>query len=242
MLQRPGFNVATVGSVVLVVIHLIIFSTGGIYSNESEGGLRDVIVLGGLSWDGVASGQVWQIFTYLWLHGGWGHLIVNVVLFYYGCARLSHVLSEPRILALFLATGIGSGLIHIFAQAVFPGLSRDPLVGASGGVMGLILAYFALSPGSRMLLIPVSASNLAKGVLIASSLLFMLTPSLGVPLFRDLGQGLVDLFGEGVFRIAHLLHFSGGLIGWIAIPGFFPKLMTLEDLVRMRKKSELAGS
>ena len=241
MLQMPGFNVATVGTVIMVVIHLIIVNTGGIYPDGPEGGVRDLIVQAGLSWEGVSSGQIWQIFTYFWLHGGWMHLVFNVILFYYACARLSHVLSEPRILALFLAASIGSGLIHIFAQAVFPGMPRAPLVGASGGVMGLMLAYFALSPGSRMLLIPISANNLAKGFLIASLLLFLVTPTLGIPFLSDLGHWLVGLFDESFFQIAHLLHFAGGLIGWVTIPGFFPKLLTLEDLVKMRDRSEIAG-
>ncbi|MDA7888059.1 rhomboid family intramembrane serine protease [Akkermansiaceae bacterium] len=223
----------------MVVIHLVIVNTGGISPNGPEGGIRPLYLQAGLSWEGVASGQVWQIFTYFWLHGGWSHLILNVILFYYSCARLSHVLSGLRILVLFLAVSIGAGLIHIFAQAVFLGLPRVPLVGASGGVMGLLLAYFALSPGSRMLLIPVSANNLAKGILIASALLFVATPSLGIPLLRDLGQGLEELVPR-LFQVAHLLHFAGGLIGWVAIPGFFPKLLTLEDLVRMRNQSEIS--
>ena len=107
--------------------------------------------------------------------------------------------------------------------------------------MGLLLAYFALSPGSRMLLVPVSANNLAKGILVASALLFVATPSLEIPFLSDLGVGLVDLLGPGLFQIAHLLHFAGGLIGWVSIPRFFPKLLTLKDLVRMRNQSEIVA-
>ena len=241
LLQAPGFNCATIGSVTMIIIHILVMSTGGVFPDGAEGGLRSLYIQLGLTWEGVSSGHVWQLFTYFWLHGNWGHLVLNVILFYYSCARLSHVLSSSRILVLFLAVSIGSGLIHISAQAVFDGMPRDPLVGASGGIMGLLLAYFALSPGSRMLLIPVSANNLAKGILIASALLFVATPSLGIPFLNDLGGGLVDLLGPGLFQIAHLLHFSGGLIGWVSIPRFFPKLLTLEDLVRMRNQSEIVA-
>jgi len=241
LLQTPGFNFATIGAVAMVVIHVVIVSTGGVVTDGPEGGLRSLYIQLGLTWEGVSSGQIWQLFTYFWLHGNWGHLVLNVVLFYYSCARLSHVLSSSRILVLFLAVSIGSGLVHVSAQAVYEGMPREPLVGASGGIMGLLLAYFALSPGSRMLLIPVSANNLAKGILIASALLFVATPSLGIPLVSDLGRSLVSLLGPEIFQIAHLLHFAGGLIGWVSIPRFFPKLLTLEDLVRMRNQSEIVA-
>ena len=241
LLQAPGFNCATIGAFAMIFIHIAIVSTGGVFPDGPEGGVRSLYIQLGLTWEGVSSSQVWQLFTYFWLHGSWSHLVLNVILFYYSCARLSHVLSSSRILVLFLTVSIGSGLIHIFAQAVFEGMPREPLVGASGGIMGLLLAYFALSPGSRMLFFPVSANNLAKGVLIASALLFVATPSLGIPLLSDLGGGLVGILGTGLFQIAHLLHFAGGLIGWVSIPSFFPKLLTLEDLVRLRNQSEIVG-
>ena len=241
LLQVPGFNCATIVSVVMIIIHIVVVSTGGVFPDGAEGGLRLLYIQLGLTWEGVSSGQVWQLFTYFWLHGNWGHLVLNVILFYYSCARLSHVLSSPRILVLFLAVSIGSGLIHISAQAVFEGMPRDPLVGASGGVMGLLLAYCALSPGSRMFSIPVSANNLAKGILISSALLFVARPSLGIPFLSDLGEGLVDLLGPGLFQIAHLLHFAGGLIAWVSMPRFYPKMLTLEDLVRMRNQSEIVA-
>lgn len=235
MLQAPGVNTATFGVLIMVAVHLGVHS---VYSVLGESAVNSLYYRGGLSWEGVREGRVWQLFTHNWFHGTWSHLLLNAALFYYAAARLSHVLSSWRILTLFLICGMGAGLIHILAQAAFPGLPSQPLVGASGGVMGMLLGFFALSPQSRMLLIPVSARNLAKGILISSSLLFMVTPGLNIPLMSDFGRWLESAFGGGIFQIAHLAHFVGGLLGWVLILRFFPRLLNSADLAKMRIERE----
>lgn len=235
MLQTPGVNTATFGVLIMMAVHLGVLS---VYNVLGEAAGNSLYHRGGLSWEGVRQGQIWQIFTHNWFHGAWSHLLLNSALFYYAAARLSHVLSSWRILTLFLICGMGAGLVHILAQAAFPGLPSQPLVGASGGVMGMLLGFFALSPESRMLLIPVSARNLAKGVLISSSLLFIMTPGLNLPLMADFGRWLEGAFGGSIFRIAHLAHFVGGLLGWVLILRFFPRLLNSADLAKMRIECE----
>ena len=90
-----------------------------------------------------------------------------------------------------------------------------------------------------MLLIPVSARNLAKGVLISRSFLFIVTPGLNLPLMSDLGKWLEGAFGPFLFQIGHLAHFVGGFLGWALILKFFPRLLTREDLDKMRLEKEL---
>ena len=107
--------------------------------------------------------------------------------------------------------------------------------------MGMLLAFFALSPDSKMLFLPVSARNLGKGVLISSAFLFLVTPGLNLPLMSNLGLWLEGAFGPILFQMAHLAHFIGGLLGWVMIPRFFPRLLTSEDLIRMRNEQELAA-
>ncbi len=235
MLQAPGVNAATFGVLLMLAVHLAVLS---VYSLWGEMAVRSLYTSGGLSWEGVRGGRIWQLFTHNWFHGTWSHLLLNAALFYYAAARLSHVLGSWRILILFLICGMGAGLVHILAQAAFPGLPGQPLVGASGGVMGMLLGFFALSPESRMLLLPVSARNLAKGVLISSFLLFIMTPGLNLPLMADFGRWLEGAFGKSVFQIAHLAHFAGGFLGWALILRFFPRLLTRDDLERMRIEGE----
>ena len=219
----------------MLAVHLLansVYQLGGMTASNT------FYLGGGLSWNGIQRGQLWQIFTHIWLHGFWTHLILNAFLFYYAAARLSHVLSSWRILGLFLICGTGAGVAHVLAQAVFPALPSGPLVGASGGVFGLLLGFFSLSPGSRMLLIPVSARNLSKGVLISSAFLFLFTPGLNLPLMSEAGSRLVLWFGTKIFQISHLAHFVGGFLGVLLIPRFFPRLLTRDDLSRMRQEAD----
>lgn len=239
MLQSPGLNTATFGVLLMLAVHLAVdalYQQGGIVAQN------EFYLSAGLSWEGLSKGQLWQLFTHMWLHGNWSHLILNAVLFYYASARLSHLLSSLRIMILFLICGLGAGAAHVMTQAFFPDFTQLPLGGASGGIFGMLLGYFALSPDSRMLLIPASARNLGKGVLISSSFLFLLSLGLNIPPLEQLRVWLEGAFGEKLFKIAHLAHFVGGLLGWLLIPRFFPRLLTRDDLARMRTESESIGT
>lgn len=234
MLQRPGWNAATIGVIVMVVVH---FASYAVFWWGGEESYESFYRKGALSWSGVSQGEGWQFFSYFWMHGSWSHLLINAVIFYYAAARLSHVLSSGRILLLFVLCSVGSGVVHVFAQLMFPGLPQGLLVGASGGV-GLLLGYFLLSPDSRMFLLRISARNLGRGVLISSLLLFLVTPGLGVPVMAEFGLWLEQGFGSVIFQVAHLLHFWGGMMGALCIPYFFPRLLSLDDLMEMRAKRE----
>jgi membrane associated rhomboid family serine protease len=238
MLQAPGWNLATIGSAILILVYFAVwlaFLAGG------EEVYRDIYLKwGGLSWEGVASGKVWQLVTHSFLHGTPLHLVINVLLFYYAAARLSHFLSTWRVVALFLLCVVGSGLAHVIAQAVFPNL--DVLVGASGGITGLLLGFFSISPESRMIFFKVSAGNLSKGVLIASLVLFVVSPALGLPVVSNLGRIMQGVFGPSIFQAAHLVHFAGGALGWFLLARFLPRLLNRDDLVRMRLEGEARAS
>ena len=85
-----------------------------------------------------------------------------------------------------------------------------------------------------MIILNVSARNLSKGVLVSSALLFLMTPWLEIPLLADLGYWLESAVGNFIFRTAHLVHFIGGILGWILVGRFLPRLLSSDDLARMR--------
>ena len=237
MLQSPGWNVATVGVLLMVGAHFTVLLTWLFKGEEAAYGIYQ---FGGLTWAGVSTGKVWQFFTHSWLHGGWGHLLANAFLFYYAAARLSHVLSDRRIALLFLLTSLSAGIVQVLSQAIFPDLAGGIFVGASAGIMGMLLGFFAISPDSRMLFLPLSARNVAKGFLISSAFFTVVNPALGLPLLSGVGTWLGGFFGGEIFRWGHLAHFVGGLVGWTCIGRFFPRLLTSQDLARMRMDNEIA--
>ncbi|MDA7867536.1 rhomboid family intramembrane serine protease [Akkermansiaceae bacterium] len=233
MLQAPGVNTATFSVLSMISVHLALAL---VVKWQGFLAVQMIYLEGGLSWQGVANGKAWQLFTHIWLHGNWTHLAINALLFYYAAARLSHVLSSWRIFTLFTVCGVGAGISHMLLQFFVP--ETPLLVGASGGVTGLLLGFFSISPDSKMILLNISARNLTKGVLVSSALLFVMTPWLEIPLLSDLGYWLESAVGDMIFRTAHLVHFAGGLLGWFLIGRFFPKLLNADDLARMRMERE----
>lgn len=238
VLQPLGRNVATLGVLLMLLVHLVVLGVWALMGNEA---INAVYHEGGLSWAGVREGRVWQLVSHQWLHGGWFHLLANAFLFYYASARLSHIFGNSKILQLFLLTSVAAGLAHLASQIMVPSLRGGILVGASGGITGMLLGFFALSPQSRMLLLPVSARNLAKGFLISSALLVVMNPALGLPLLGDVGIWISQGFGEEIFQWAHLAHFVGGLTGWLCVERFLPKLLSSSDLEKMRREKEMSA-
>ncbi|MDL2274753.1 rhomboid family intramembrane serine protease [Desulfosarcina sp. OttesenSCG-928-G10] len=96
--------------------------------------------------------QVVSLFSFMFLHGGFLHLLGNMwSLFIFGDNVEDH-LGPVRYAVFYLLCGLVSGLTQMMA---YPG-SRIPTIGASGAIAGVMGAYLMLHPGSRILaLIPI---------------------------------------------------------------------------------------
>jgi membrane associated rhomboid family serine protease len=118
----------------------------------------------GLSREGLGESRYWQIFSHGWLHGSWGHLLVNAVLMWLLGTRLELMMGW-RVLLLVTFSGIVTGgLMHLL-------IGHGLLVGISGGALALLLCLASLSPDARVLPLGISARNLGRGVLIGELLL-----------------------------------------------------------------------
>ena len=85
---------------------------------------------------------VWQLFTYIFLHGGFWHLFWNMfVLWMFGC-ELERYWGGKEFLRFFLVTGVGAGTLSV----LFDPLGQVPTIGASGSVYGILMAYGMLFP------------------------------------------------------------------------------------------------
>ncbi|MFS8036116.1 rhomboid family intramembrane serine protease [Xanthobacter sp. AM11] len=86
------------------------------------------------------------LLTYMFLHGGWLHLIGNMAFLWVFADNVEDAMGHVRFLAFYLLCGVVAGAAHIVAD---PG-SEVPLVGASGAVAGVIAAYLMLHPNIRL--------------------------------------------------------------------------------------------
>lgn len=140
-------------------------------------------------------GMVWQLATYLFLHGDLLHLLLNsIALFFFG-TDVEREMGTRNFCLLYFFSGIGAGLCSV---AVEP-FSQVPTVGASGAVFGLLVAYSVLFPHRVVTLLlffvlplQIRARNLAIFFGL-TELLFLANERLG---------------GSGIARMAHL----GGLL------------------------------
>ena len=86
------------------------------------------------------------LLTYMFLHGGWMHLIFNMLFLWVFGDNIEDALGRGRFLVFYLVCGMAGGAAHALAS---PG-SNVPLVGASGAIAGIVAAYLMLRPCARI--------------------------------------------------------------------------------------------
>lgn len=94
-----------------------------------------------------------KIFTSIFLHGGWMHLIGNMLFLWIFGNYIEDRLGPILFLIFYLATGICATLAHAYLDALVnaeAGSAFVPLVGASGAISGVMGAYLVLAPKSRI--------------------------------------------------------------------------------------------
>lgn len=141
----------------------------------------------------------WQPVSYAFLHGGLSHLAFNMFGLYFMGADVERVWGPRRFLIYYFACVVSAALLHMVMTAV-DDAPAGPMVGASGGVFGLLLAFAMLFP--RRTIVP-------------------LFPPVPMPawVFAMLYGALELVLGvTGVQSgVAHFAHLGGMLGGWLLI-------------------------
>jgi membrane associated rhomboid family serine protease len=132
--------------------------------------------------------QPWATwFTYMFMHGGWMHLIGNMLFLWVFADNVEDAMGHVRFLAFYLLCGLAGAAMHL---AVNHG-SQAPLVGASGAISGVLAAYLLLFPRVRVF-------GLALNVLPVS-----------IPVWLALGAWIA-------LQVIHLVTSHGGDTAWWA--------------------------
>jgi membrane associated rhomboid family serine protease len=133
----------------------------------------------------------WTIVTYMFLHGGLGHIFWNMLGLYFFGPRVESRMGPQRFITLYLVAGIVGAL---FSVVLAP---RNPILGASGAVLGVLMAFARFWPRERLLIwgiVPVEARWLV--------IIYAAIDILG---FNGFGR-------LGVANVAHLGGFAGALL------------------------------
>lgn len=139
--------------------------------------------------------QLWQPLSYLFLHGDVWHLFFNMLMLWMFGQDIERKWGKYNFTRYFFVVGIGSGILTILYQIG----SHTPIIGSSGAVYGIILAY-ALNYPNRIVyffgFLPIKVKYM---ILIFTVLDF------------------TGLFTPGYSNISHITHISGLLIGLVIL-------------------------
>lgn len=111
----------------------------------------------------------WTAFTYMFLHANFTHLLFNMIGLYFFGPRLEERLGGKDFLGLYFLGGLGGALLSVAAIPITSGPA--PIVGASGAIYGVLLAFAMIWPNERIylwLVLPVPAWALATFMVVAS--------------------------------------------------------------------------
>lgn len=145
------------------------------------------------------------LFTSMFLHGGWMHLIGNMVFLAIFGNNIEDVLGKVKFTLFYLFCGAAAG----YAQVLLSPNSVIPTVGASGAIAGVLGAYYLLFPHSRVTCLVifffVTVIELPAGLV------------LGFWFLLQLVQGLFGLtqFQKGAGGVAYAAHVGGFLVGYL---------------------------
>jgi len=154
------------------------------------------------------------LFTSMFLHGGWMHLIGNMLFLWVFGRNLEDLIGGARFLAFYLLCGIAAGVVHVIVNSH----SVLPTIGASGAIAGVMGAYLLKFPRARIItLIPIFVFFTTVEIPAAFVLLFWF----GMQFFSGIGSlASTDYSGGGTAWFAHI---GGFLIGMLLIRLFPPR-------------------
>ncbi len=161
--------------------------------------------------------HLYQLGTYMFLHGGLGHILFNMFALWMFGSEIERSLGTKSFARLYLLSGIAGGLLHLIvanSQAI-------PMIGASGAVYGVLAAYWVMFPNREVyiyFLFPVKVKYFVPALLI-----------------------LGFLFGSS--GVAHWAHFGGALMGFVLLKADWRWIAwgrKLKNLKAQRTEAKLA--
>jgi len=188
--SRPTFTIPS-GVKLLVIINIVVFIL-----TELSGQRNMLFSSFGLVPNQVwTSFKVWQLFTYLFVHGGFLHIFFNMFVLWMFGKDLEIQWGKNEFLLFYFTCGIGAGLMTV----LFSINSIVPIVGASGAIYGLLVAYGFTYPNRMVYLYG----------------LFPLKVK-----YMVLGLGVIAFFASlsaNQSNVSHITHLSGMIIGVLYI-------------------------
>ena len=206
----------------LLIVNVVAFLVCYLFGKDASGNfmLNDIL---GLHFFMASDFHVYQLITYMFMHGGFEHIIFNMfALWMFGCV-VERVWGAKKFLFYYIACGVGAGLFQEAAQYVsylyndFSAyqfivdangtrlsmgdyLNLWTTVGASGAIYAILLAFGMIYPNERIFIFPLPVPIKAK--------------------YFVIGYAAIELFSALATRgdgVAHIAHLGGMVFGFFMI-------------------------
>ena len=149
------------------------------------------------------------IFTSMFMHGGFAHIIGNMWFLYIFGDNVESILGHVKYFMFYLACGIGAALAQFFIEPA----SQVPMIGASGAVAGVLGAYMIRFPKARVHVLAVIIIFITTFVVPAQIVL-------GLWFLMQLSGGLGSLGVDTTGGVAWFAHIGGFIIGVTSLKYF----------------------
>lgn len=149
----------------------------------------------------VLKGQIWRLVSYMFLHGNHWHILFNMLALWMFGYELEIKWGTRRFLGFYFITGVGSGILSLLTFLS----GNNPIIGASGAIYGILVAYAWYFPNRQVLMFFVFPVPVRMAVIIF---------------------GAISVLGirSSTSNIAHLTHL-GGIIVAILYLKFYNNVM-----------------
>jgi membrane associated rhomboid family serine protease len=218
----------------LLIINILFFAAT--YVMQSKG-INLSTYLGAYYFD-APNFKIWQPITYMFMHGGFTHILFNMFALYMFGGVLENRWGSKRFINFYLITGLGALALQWAVQAfevyqitgspinqgaipleslaqgmfnpallsetqagILHGIYFAPMVGASGAIFGLLVAFGMLYPNTEMYIMFIPVPVKAKYII-------------PVYIVLELFLGVASFQGDSV---AHYAHLGGALLGFILV-------------------------
>ena len=199
-----GFRMLPTAVKHLLIINIIMFL--GSLALVRVGGYQGVVITNLLALWPVGSPmfRIWQPLTYMFMHAGFDHLLGNMFALWMFGYLLENIWGTRRFLIYYILCGIGAGLLNMLVMHMTGSVS--PIVGASGSIYGILLAFGMMFPNELIFLyflVPIKAKWFVIGYAALELFLGVFSTGDGVAHFAHLGGMLVGLILILLWRRRH---------------------------------------
>ncbi len=152
----------------------------------------------------------WELATYAVLHGGLWHLLFNMLGIYMFGGDVERVLGPRQLLRYFVVCVVGGGMVFVVLDLITG--RGAAVIGASAGVLGIVIAFAVFFPDRQVFLFPLPFPIRARTL----AVFFVLFNLYGAVASNS---GIDPSFGSGQAAVAFGAHLGGMAIGYVYLQG-----------------------